>query len=107
MALGDQFKNTPHPDSDLERTEIKPDGSKVSYMNMLGCSEHGCNASFSHPMPRAWHIQRRHPGTYSGPSEDMSALGDMMSDRYGKESSISKSYTFPKGSQRPQKGIDY
>ena len=91
MTLGKQFDNVPHPDSDPE---------EKGYMNGLGCSEPGCNASFNHPMPRAWHIQKRHAGTYSGPTDDMSMMGELMGMRM-------PTYTFDKDSPRPVQGVDY
>lgn len=91
MALGKQFDNVPHPDSDPEHE---------GFMNGLGCSEPGCNATFRHPMPRAWHIQRRHPGTYSGPSEDMAFIAGLT----GREI---PTYTFERNAPRPVEDVDY
>lgn len=90
----DQFKDVPHPDSDP---------TKPNTINMLGCPSPGCNADFSHPATRAWHIAQRHPGVYSGASEDMA----MIEEFSGRDLGLTKRYTFKKGAPKPVRGVDF
>ena len=103
MALSDQFKNVPHPDSDPTRSAKQSDGRVVQYINMLGCPSPGCNADFNHPMTRAWHISQRHPGVYAGASEDMA----MLEEASGRDLGFNKRYTFKKGAPKPVRGVDF
>ena len=91
---GDQFKNVPHPDSDP---------TEENSFNMLGCGIDGCNADFDHPMTRAWHINKRHPGLYSGPSDDM----DIFERVTGIDLGMGKRYTFKKDAPKPVRGVDF
>lgn len=88
-----------HEHSDPEYKVFLADGRSYQTMNLLGCSTPGCKASFSNSRKRAWHIQTAHPGEYSGPSEDMMFLSDLMKDRYGKDASIGRTYGNLRGKQ--------
>lgn len=105
---GDQFNDVPHPDSDPVSPPEPIEGGGYRYhMNMLGCSSRGCNATFNHPMTRAWHISQRHPGEYSGPSEDMQMLQDIVQDRGNMDLGFNKRYLFKKGAPKPVRGVDF
>lgn len=54
-------------------------------------------------MTRAWHISQRHPGTYSGASDDMS----MLEEASGRDFGFSKRYLFKKGDPKPVRGVDF
>lgn len=91
----DQFRDVPHPDSDVEEEDS---------INMFGCGvDQNCNADFHHPMTRAWHISQRHPGQYAGPSPDM----DIFERVTGIDMGLSKRYLFKKGAPKPIQGVDY
>ena len=101
---GDQFKDTPHPDSDpTDPPVVHEDGSTSYSINMLGCSVRGCNADFNHPMTRAWHISQRHPGEYSGATDEM----DIFERVTGIDMGFSKRYLFKKGAPKPVRGVDF
>jgi len=105
---GDQFKDTPHPDSDPTDPPVVHEDGRTSYsINMLRCSVRGCNADFNHPMTRAWHISQRHPGEYAGASEDMQILQDIVQQHHGMDMGFSKRYTFKKGAPKPVRGVDF
>lgn len=102
---GDQFRDTPHPDSDVpeQPTEEERASGIVAYVNMLTCHVPGCNADFNHPATRAWHISQRHPGEYSGASPEM----DLFEQVTGRDMGFSKRYLYKKGAPKPVRGVDF
>lgn len=105
---GDQFSDVPHPDSDpVSPPKVNEDGSITRSFNMLGCSVRGCNADFNHPMTRAWHISQRHPGEYSGATDDMAILQQIVQERHGLDMGFNKRYLFKKGDPKPVRGVDF
>ena len=91
---GEQFSNVPHPDSDP---------TEPGHINLLDCADPDCNADFNHPMTRAWHISQRHPGLYSGASDEMA----MFEEATGLNLGLNKRYLFKKGDPKPVRGVDF
>lgn len=101
---GDQFRDTPHPDSDpTSPPVVHEDGRITSSINMLTCHVPGCNANFNHPATRSWHISQRHPGEYSGSSPEM----DFFQQVTGIDMGFNKRYLYKKGDPKPVRGVDF
>lgn len=97
-----EFRPLKHEHSDPEEVINYDDGSSRIMINMLGCSSPGCEASFKTTRKRAWHIQTAHPGEYSGPTEDMMFLSDIMKERFGKDNNMGRTYGNLRGKERWQ-----
>jgi len=86
-----------HEDSDHEYDIEYSDGSKATQLTMLGCSSPKCEAEFTTTRKRSWHIQTRHPGEYSGPTEAMSWFSDILKSHGGGDGDLGTTHTFKRG----------
>jgi len=102
---GDQFSDVPHPDSDIPEQPTEEERAKgvVAHVNGLGCGIGNCKADFNHPMTRSWHISQRHPGEYSGATNEMSLFEEVTGINMG----FNKRYLFKKGDPKPVRGVDF